>query len=318
MRGHWIVSRWGELRRRLRHSARLVWRSAVAPVTGEVHPPVLVPSNETAVTFIGHSSFLLQLRGLKILCDPVFAWWLILLRRLRRPGVRLRDLPAIDLVLISHAHMDHLNRPSLRKIIRRSRRLTGRAPQAIVPSGVEDVVADLGFSQVIGLRWWESAQVGGLRITHTPARHWGTRWFNDHARGYGGYVIEGGGPALYYSGDTAYFAGFREIGRRLRPEIALLPIGAYSPDSYRTVHTSPEDALQALVDVGAETMVPMHYGTFWLSEEPVEEPLPRLLQSAEKAGLRQRVRVVREGETAVFPAGSLARGTAELTPAAAQ
>jgi L-ascorbate metabolism protein UlaG (beta-lactamase superfamily) len=305
MRGHWIVSRWGEMRRRLRYSARLIWRSAVAPIQGEAHRPVLVPEGEMAVTFIGHSSFLLQLRGLKILCDPVFAWWLILLRRLRRPGVRVRDLPGIDLVLISHAHMDHLNRPSLRKVVRRTRRLTGRAPVAVVPSGVEDVVADLGFAQVIGLRWWESAEVGGLKITHTPARHWGTRWFNDHARGYGGYVVEGGGPALYYSGDTAYFGGFREIGRRLRPEIALLPIGAYSPESYRMVHTSPEDALKALVDVGAGTMVPMHYGTFWLSEEPVEEPLPRLLESAERAGLRERVRVVREGETAVFPGGPL-------------
>jgi L-ascorbate metabolism protein UlaG (beta-lactamase superfamily) len=122
----------------------------------------------------------------------------------------------------------------------------------------------------------------------------------DGHRGYGGYFIEGGARRLYYSGDTAYFGGFREIGLRLQPEVALLPIGAYAPDSYRAVHTSPEDALRAFEDLGADWMVPMHYGTFWLSEEPMDEPLPRLLASAERLGLRDRIAVVREGETRSF------------------
>jgi L-ascorbate metabolism protein UlaG (beta-lactamase superfamily) len=262
--------------------------------------PRLVRADEVGVTFIGHSSFLVQAGGLNLLFDPVFSTWLILLRRQRRPGVRPRDLPPIDVVLLSHAHMDHLDRASLRRVVRLTRRRTGRAPVVVVPNDVGDIVRGVGFAEVIELRWWESYAAGSLTITHTPAKHWGTRWIMDGHRGYGGYLVEGGARRLYYSGDTAYFAGFHEIGARLRPEVALLPIGAYTPDSYRAVHTSPEDALQAFQDLGAEWMVPMHYGTFWLSEEPLEEPLPRLLASAKRLGLADRIAVVQEGETKVF------------------
>ena len=171
------------------------------------------------------------------------------------------------------------------------------APVAIVPNGVEDLVADLGFSKVVELKWWESAEVEGLKVTATPARHWGARMFSDTHRGFGGYVLEAeGAERFYHSGDTAYFGGFAEIGRRLRPKIALLPIGAYFPDSYRSVHTSPEEALRGFLDVGAETMVPMHYNTFKLGREPMEEPLARLLTAAERAGVLEKVDVLAEGE----------------------
>jgi L-ascorbate metabolism protein UlaG (beta-lactamase superfamily) len=259
-----------------------------------------VEADALGVTFIGHSSFLVQAAGENLLFDPVFSTWLILLRRQRRPGVRVRDLPPIDIVLLSHAHMDHLDRSSLRRVVRATRRRSGRAPVVVVPTEVADIVRGLGFSEIIELRWWESYAAGGVTITHTPAKHWGTRWIMDGHRGYGGYVVEGGARRLYYSGDTAYFDGFREIGDRLRPEIALLPIGAYTPESYRAVHTSPEDALRAFQDLEAEVMVPMHYGTFWLAEEPLEEPLPRLLASAEKLGLAERIAVVEEGDTRIF------------------
>ena len=122
----------------------------------------------------------------------------------------------------------------------------------------------------------------GLKVTMTPCKHWGARMFRDMHRGYGGYVVEGGGHSVYHSGDTAYFDGFREIGQRLKPEVALLPIGAYFPDSYRAVHTSPEEALRAFIELGAEQMVPMHYGTFRLGREPMDEPLKRLRAEAER------------------------------------
>jgi L-ascorbate metabolism protein UlaG (beta-lactamase superfamily) len=122
--------------------------------------------------------------------------------------------------------------------------------------------------------------------------------FKDTHRGFGGYVIDSAsGPTIYHSGDSAYFGGFAEIGRRLGPEIALLPIGAYFPDSYRAVHTSPEEALQAFVDLKADVMIPMHYGTFRLGREPMDEPLPRLLQAAAKAGLGECVVALGEGES---------------------
>jgi L-ascorbate metabolism protein UlaG (beta-lactamase superfamily) len=277
----------------------LVGESAFRPMTGESRKPVLVSPRELGVTFIGHSSFLVQIAGRKLLIDPVFAERLIALRRLRRPGVKIKDLPAIDLVLLSHAHMDHLNRPSLRRIVAHNIKVAGRAPIAVVPWGVEDLVEDLGFARVVTLEWWQTKSIGGLEITMTPCKHWGARLFKDTHRGFGGYVIHGGGHTLYHSGDTAYFDGFAKIGSRLKPDVALLPIGAYRPDSYRGVHTCPEEALQAFLDLGARRMIPMHYGTFRLSQEPMDEPVERLMAAARQAGVAGSVCVLPEGATDV-------------------
>ncbi len=140
----------------------------------------------------------------------------------------------------------------------------------------------------------------------TPCKHWGARLFRDVHRGYGGYVIEGGGQRVYHSGDTAYFEGFSEIGARLKPEVALLPIGAYFPDSHRSVHTSPEEAVRGFVELGAKRMVPMHYGTFRLGREPMHEPLERLEAEAIRLGIKGRVKVLEEGETMhLRPAASI-------------
>ena len=292
---------------KIRQLVRLVRESHAQPMEGHpVLPPKVGPS-ETAVTFIGHSSFLLQAAGLGILVDPVFAKRLVVLRRQRRPGVRVRDLPRIDAVLLTHAHMDHLNRPSLRAICREMRRRQLPAPVAIVPNGVADLVQDLGFSNVTELHWWEDTTLGPLSITATPCQHWGARMFKDTHRGFGGYTLQAEGMlTLYHSGDTAYFSGFHEIANRLHPEIALLPIGAYYPDSYRAVHTSPEEALQAFVDLRAQTMIPMHFNTFRLGREPMTEPLPRLLAAAQRASLREKVHPLGEGESLILPA--IARG----------
>jgi L-ascorbate metabolism protein UlaG (beta-lactamase superfamily) len=277
----------------------LVGESAFRPMTGESKKPILVSPGELGITFIGHSSFFIQIGGRKVLIDPVFAERLIALRRLRRPGVKIKDLPAIDMVLLSHAHMDHLNRPSLRRIVAHNLKVSGRAPIAVVPWGVEDLVNDLGFARVVTLEWWQTKSIGGLELTMTPCKHWGARLFKDTHRGFGGYVIRGGGHSLYHSGDTAYFDGFTHIGKRLKPEVALLPIGAYRPDSYRGVHTCPEEALQGFLDLGARRMIPMHYGTFRLSQEPMEEPVERLMAAAKLAGVASSVTVLPEGDTDV-------------------
>ncbi len=283
----------------------LVGESAFRPMTGESKKAILVSPAELGITFIGHSSFLIQMGGRKLLIDPVFAERLIALRRLRRPGVRIKDLPAIDVVLLSHAHMDHLNRPSLRRIVAHNTQLTGKAPIAVVPWGVEDLVSDLGFARVVTLEWWQTKSIGGLEVTMTPCKHWGARLFKDTHRGFGGYVIRGGGHSLYHSGDTAYFDGFAKIGERLQPEVALLPIGAYRPDSYRGVHTCPEEALQGFLDLRAQRMIPMHYGTFRLSQEPMEEPVERLMEAARHAGVAASVCVLPEGETEVISPDAL-------------
>jgi L-ascorbate metabolism protein UlaG (beta-lactamase superfamily) len=277
-----------------------VRHSALTARTGVSRKPVLAGRDQLGVTFIGHSSFFLQIGGRNVLVDPNFARWIFLLKRLRRPGMRLRDLPPIDAVLVSHAHFDHLHRPSLRSIARLTRWHTGKRPIIVVPKHLHDLVSDLGFARVVELEWWEKLQLGEVEVTHVPACHWGARIVRDMHRGYGGYVLRAKGHSIYHAGDTAYFNGFREIGERLKPEVALLPIGAYHPESYRSVHTSPEDAIQGFLDLGARYMVPMHYGSFRLSHEPVEEPLQRLKIEAKRRGIEKRVCVLEEGVTKLF------------------
>jgi L-ascorbate metabolism protein UlaG (beta-lactamase superfamily) len=288
------------VRRKARQFGTLIRHSAMTPRTGVTRKPVPARRGQLGVTFIGHSSFFLQIGGKNILVDPNFARWIFVLKRLRRPGLRLGDLPPIDAVLVSHAHFDHLHRPSLRAIARLSRRKSGRRPLIVVPRNVRDIVSDLGYGRIVELEWWQSLQLGSVEITHVPSRHWGARMMHDVHRGFGGYVVRAGQHSLYHAGDTAYFDGFREIGERLRPEVALLPIGAYHPDSFRRVHTSPEDALQAFLDVGARWMVPMHYGTFRLSYEPVDEPVPRLLADAGRRGIENKIYVLEEGVAKFF------------------
>lgn len=261
---------------------------------------MLAGKDELGVTFIGHASFFLQVGGHNVVIDPNFARWLFVLKRLRHPGLKVQDLPPIDTVLVTHAHFDHLHKPSLRAIAHVTWRKSGQAPRIVVPRNVGDLVAGLGFREVVELSWWETFSDGGLAVTHTPSRHWGARMLNDYHRGYGGYVLRARKHSVYHAGDSAYFNGFREIGRRLHPELALLPIGAYNPPSFRNVHTNPEDAVQAFRDLGARWMVPMHYGSFRLSHEPLDEPVRFLRRVAEENGLADRVLVLEEGITKIF------------------
>lgn len=288
------------IRRKAGQFGKLVRTSAMTRRTGSSHLPQLASARELGVTFIGHSSFFIQMGGRSLAIDPNFARWLIVLKRQRRPGVRLRDLPPLDLVLVSHAHFDHLHRPSLRAIARLTRRYCGQAPTIVVPKNVGDIVARLGFSRIVEMNWWQEFTDDKLTITHTPSQHWGARMLRDFHRGFGGYVVRSGRHSIYHAGDTAYFDGFREIGKRLHPEVALLPIGAYHPAHYRNVHTSPEDALQGFLDLDSRYMVPMHYGTFRLSYEPFDEPLKRLREAAAKAGVSDRVLALEEGKTKIF------------------
>src|SRR5512146_33250 len=257
------------LRKKARQFTKLIRHSAMTPRTGETRKPTLAKDGELGLTFIGHSSFFVQIGGKNVVIDPNFAQWLFILKRLRRPGVKVKDLPPIDAVLVTHAHFDHLHRPSLRAIARATRRKRRPAPLIVVPSNVADLVSDLGFRDIVQMDWWETKKIEGVSISHTPSRHWGARVIRDMHRGYGGYVLKCRGESVYHAGDTAYFEGFREIGERLKPEVALLPIGAYHPASFRNVHTSPEDAVRAFMDMGSRWLVPMHYGTFRLSHEPM-------------------------------------------------
>ena len=261
---------------------------------GERQKPVFpeLTNDQICITWIGHASFLIQTAEHSVLIDPNWAKWLKVIKRIKHPGIAIHDLPAIDLVLVTHAHFDHLDRRSLRTI-------ASDQPIA-VPQNVGGLVHGLGFRHVHELGCWDSFQHGALKITLTPARHWGARILHDSHRGFGGFLIEYAGRSVFHCGDSAFFDGFKEIGERVPVEIALLPIGAYDAPTKRDVHMNPEQALQAFVDLRARTMVPMHFGTFRLSYEPLEEPPIRLQEQARAMNLSEKIRILTEGEPTIF------------------
>jgi L-ascorbate metabolism protein UlaG (beta-lactamase superfamily) len=272
----------------------MIWKALLTRRRGQHKQPVFpsLSHGQVSLTWIGHASFLLQFPALNLLIDPNFANWLFLLKRQRRAGFKIRDLPHAEFVLLTHAHFDHFHKPTLRRL--------PRPRIAIVPWGVGDLAQGQGFDRIIELEWWETFTHGDLKITLVPAKHWGARVLGDRHRGYGGFVVEHQGRRVYHAGDSAYFDGFKEIGRRCPPEIALLPIGAYHPASFRNVHMGPEEAIKVFRDIRARWLVPMHYGTFRLSFEDMDEP-PRWLEDlAVRHGLLQHLRILEEGVPSVF------------------
>ncbi len=272
----------------------LIWKAFRTRRTGQQRRPVYpkLSTGQLALTWIGHASFLIQFQDLNVLVDPNFANWLFFLKRLKRAGLKLKDLPPIDLVLLTHAHYDHFHKRTLRRL--------HKPKLGIMPWGVGELARGLGFGRIVELEWWDTFTHGDWKVTLTPCQHWGARSLRDLHRGFGGFMLEHQGRRIYHAGDTAYFDGFKEIGRRCPPEIALLPIGAYHPEGFRKVHMAPDDALKAFKELRARWLVPMHYGTFKLSFEALDEP-PRWLQDeARREGLSQRLRILEEGVPTVF------------------
>lgn len=259
-----------------------------------------VEDERLQVTWIGHATFLVQVSGLNILIDPNWAMWHSIFKRVRRPGISLAELPPIDLILVSHAHYDHLHLKSLAEL--------ANGQPILMPRGVSKLVRRFDL-EAIEMDWWDKIDIQGLEITFTPARHWGARYVHDLHRGFGGFMLKSPAHTLYHCGDSAYFDGFQEIGNRFPDiDLALLPIGAYDAPSGRSVHMNPEESLDAFRDLGAQRMAPMHYGSFPLGGEPMHEPLERLIYSAGSEGLSHRVLILEEGmPERIQPQSSLSR-----------
>lgn len=241
------------------------------------------------VTFLGHASALISMNGMNVLTDPHLGRHIFFF--LRRKGKRppsVKSLPPLDLLLLSHGHYDHLDLPTLRKL--------PKDIPAVAAPGLETVLKWGRRKRVVTLNEWESHDFGGIRVTAVPAEHFMGRPPLFPTSKYQGYIIEGD-ATVYFAGDTAIFDGMSEIGLKWDIDVALLPIGAYSPPSFRRHHMSPEDAIEAGRMLRAKAIVPIHWGAFKLSLEPMSEPVPRLRRAAEKVRRSSTVNILSPGES---------------------
>lgn len=264
---------------------RRVWTSIV-PRPGAR----LVPYDRAAmernpsITWIGHSTMLVRMDGVTFLTDPIFSERASPVsfagpKRLVPPGVPFDKLPPIDFALLSHDHYDHTDIPTIAALAKHGTRF-------IVPLKLGDLVRDAG-GDAVELDWWQHARIGRVRVYCVPAQHFSGRSPGSHNRRlWAGWVVAGPTRRFYHAGDTGYFKGFAEIGKRLGPiDLAALPIGAYDPPSImRFVHLNPEQAVQAAADLGAKHVIGMHFGTFDLTDEPPDEPPQRFHAAAARHG----------------------------------
>ena len=286
-----MMFRWAVLDRIMGRRRKSPASAAVPSVVPDVErlrtPPAA--GEPGRVTWLGHASWLVQLDGTSLLIDPVFGERISYVIRRNAPApLQPAQLPRIDRTLVTHNHYDHYDRPSV---------LAAGAP----------VVTGVGLGKglplpVRGLGWWETERIGeSVRITYVPSQHWSRRGlFDVNQTLWGGFVIEGSRSRIYHAGDTAYFEGFSQIGARFPAlDAALLPIGAYDPAWFmEKQHMNPEQAIQAFIDLGARHFLAMHWGTFKLTDEPLDEPPERLVSEWDRRRLpRERLHIPANGET---------------------
>ncbi len=236
-------------------------------------PPV-PGGNAAAITFIGHSTFLVQSAAGHVITDPVYAmragpFALLGPRRVRRPAVAFDDLPAIATVLLSHNHYDHCDLAALRALDERFH------PQVITPIGNARLLRSAGIRRIEELDWWEASVTSACAAMLTPAQHFSARSPFDRNRAlWGGFVFTAGGRRIFFAGDTGYAPHFRDVRGRCGPiDVALLPIGAYEPRWFmKDMHMNPAEAVQAHQDLEARRSLAMHFGTFQLTTEGIDEP----------------------------------------------
>lgn len=263
--------------------------------------------SEPSLTWIGHASTLVQLAGLNVLTDPVFSDRVSPLsfigpQRKVPLNIKLDQLPHIDVVVISHNHYDHLDQATVQQLNAQA----GGAPLFLVPLGVKDWMAGVGVTNVREMDWWEQTRVGALEIDFVPAQHWSARGLMDRSETlWGGWVIRTAPAAakpfsVFFAGDTGYSKDFADIGRRFGSfDLALIPIGAYAPRWFmQGQHVDPAQAVQIHKDVHARRSIGIHWGSFELADEPMDEPPQLLAEEVKKAGLpASEFTVLKHGET---------------------
>lgn len=272
-----------------------------------VAPAFVVPraaASQLTITWVGHSSLLVQLDGRNILTDPMWSERASPVRfagprRWVPPGIAFDALPPLDMVLLSHNHYDHLDDATVRSLARAHPRACW-----IVPLGLAPFVTQRGAVSVTELDWWQEHTLGPVRIAATPAQHFSARGFGDRGDTlWCGFALAAPHGRIYFAGDTGFHPEFRAIGERYGPfDVALLPIGAYEPRWFmRYLHMNPEEAVAAFRALNARAMVPIHWGTFKLTDEAMDEPPARARRAWERAGLPPAgYRQLAHGETLVL------------------
>ena len=262
-----------------------------------------VNSNSSTVTWVGHATVLVQMPGVTFLTDPIWSDWpspipYIGPRRFVPPGIAIEDLPPIDFVVISHNHYDHLDLPTLKLLAARD-----SETQFLVPLGNEALLRDQGIAQVRAFDWGDSMTINGNTVYCLPTQHWSKRGLTDTNRSlWASWAVIGANKRFYFAGDTGYFKGFQAIGDKLGPfDLATMPIGAYEPTAMmQSSHMNPEEAVQAAIDVQSKKTLAIHFGTFDLSDEPLNEPPQRFKAAAAGDPGIENAWVVKIGERREF------------------
>jgi N-acyl-phosphatidylethanolamine-hydrolysing phospholipase D len=259
-------------------------------------------SNKIQVTWIGHSTFLIQMEGMNILTDPIWSDscgpnGFLKVKRITPPGVPFEELPPIHAVLISHNHYDHLDEPTVKRL--------GNGPTYFVPLGIARWFEKRKIKNVVEMDWWQTSSIGGLNVHSVPIQHFSNRTpFDRNETLWSGWIIENDSSRIFFAGDTGYSPVFKEIGDRFRPiQISIIPIGAYRPRWFMNpVHVDPPEAIEILKDTLSEIAIAGHWGTFKLSDEPLGEPAVYLRKALKEKDVEEgRFTIMKFGETLAWP-----------------
>lgn len=248
------------------------------------------PADENSITFIGHSTALIHISDVNILTDPNFNDWVSIMPRSRMPGMKIEDLPPIDAILISHPHYDHLDKWTLKQFAKHI--------PILISKGNGEYIKDLGYSNVHELDVWEEVTIKDVKITTTPAAHSGSRiaWgVSDFPKALG-FVLQGD-KTIYFAGDTGLFDGLKEIGKRFQIDLAMLPVGAFRPRWFmKDHHMGPMDIPRAIKILDAKEMIPIHWGSFIMALDGVDEPKRILKELIRRGELNGNTHILKNGE----------------------